>query len=113
MARVAWLNKLPGYQRTPYGYEWVLLRRMPKVVVAGTLLPALLSGAARFFMTASNSAELARRLQLFDFVMIGLVVFVWMLALTVVMGCVVVWLMKGPAFVADAYEVSHSDEPKR
>jgi hypothetical protein len=31
--------------------------------------------------------------------------------LTVVIGCVIVWLMKGPAYVADGYHVSHSDKP--
>ena len=107
-----WLRKLPGFQRTPYGFEWRLLRLMPTVALAGTLLPALLAGAARFLVTASSAAELARSIQLFDFVMVGLVIFVWMLVLTVTIGCVIVWLMKGPAYVADGYEVSHSDKPK-
>ncbi len=25
---------------------------------------------------------------------------------------IIVWLMKGPAYVADSYEVSHSDKPR-
>jgi hypothetical protein len=45
-------------------------------------------------------------------VMIGLVISIWSLVLTVTIGCVIVWLMKGPAYVADGYEVSHSDAPK-
>lgn len=85
---------------------------MPTVCVAGTLLPALMSFAARFLITTGSAAELARRIQLFDFVMIGLVIFIWTLVLTVTIGCVIVWLMKGPAYVADGYEVSHSDTPK-
>ncbi len=108
-----WLRKLPGFQRTPSGLEWRLLRLMPTVCLAGTLLPALLSVAARFFITAGSVAELARRLQLFDFVMIGLAIFIWTLVVTVSIGCVIVWLMKGPAYVADGFEVSHSDAPKR
>lgn len=107
-----WLRKLPGFQQTPYGFEWRLLRLMPTVCVAGTLLPALMSFTARFLMTTGSAAELARRIQLFDFVMIGLVIFIWTLVLTVTIGCVIVWLMKGPAYVADGYEVSHSDTPK-
>ena len=107
-----WLRKLPGFQQTPYGFEWRLLRLMPTVCVAGTLLPALMSFTARFLMTTGSAAELARRIQLFDFVMIGLVIFIWTLVLTVSIGCVIVWLMKGPAYVADGYEVSHSDTPK-
>jgi hypothetical protein len=107
-----WLRKLPGFQQTPYGFEWRLLRLMPTVCIAGTLLPALMSFAARFLITTGSTAELARRIQLFDFVMIGLVIFIWTLVLTVTIGCVIVWLMKGPAYVADGYEVSHSDTPK-
>ena len=44
--------------------------------------------------------------------MIGLVIFIWTAVLTVTIGCVIVWLMKGPAYVADGFEVSHSDLPK-
>ena len=108
-----WLRKLPGYQQTPSGFEWRLLRLMPTVWLAGTLLPALMALAARFVITADNAAELARHIQLFDYIMIGLVVFIWTLVLTVTIGCVIVWLMKGPAYVADGYEVSHSDAPRR
>lgn len=107
-----WLRKLPGYQQTPYGFEWRLLRLMPTVCVAGTLLPGLMSFVARFVITGRTAAELARQIQLFDFMMIGVVVFIWTLVLTVSIGCVIVWLMKGPAYVADGYEVSHSDAPK-
>lgn len=106
-----WLQKLPGYQRTPYGFEWRLLRLMPTVTLAGTVLPGLMALVARFVITAGSAAELARHVQLFDFVMLGLVVFVWTLVLTVSIGCIIVWLMKGPAYVADGFEVSHSDAP--
>lgn len=107
-----WLKKLPGFQKTPYGLEWRLLRLMPSVGLAGTVLPAGVSLAARFLMSGDNAAELARRIQMLDFLMIGLVIFIWTLVLTVSIGCVIVWLMKGPAYVADGYEVSHSDKPK-
>ena len=107
-----WLKKLPGFQRTPHGLEWRLLRMMPSVGLAGTVLPALMALAGRFFISGASSAELARQIQLFDFVMLGLVVFIWTLVLTVTIGCVIIWLMKGPAYVADGFEVSHSEHPK-
>jgi len=75
-------------------------------------LPGLMSVAARFLITAGSAAEVARHIQLFDFVMIGLVVFTWTLVVTVSIGCVIVWLMKGPAYVADGFDVSHSDAPR-
>jgi hypothetical protein len=107
-----WFKKLPGYHRTPYGGEWRLLRMMPTVALVGTLLPGLMALLARLWMTGDNAAALARRIQLFDYVMLGLVVFIWTLVLTVTIGCVIVWVMKGPAYVADGYDVSHSDHPK-
>lgn len=107
-----WLKKLPGFQRTPYGFEWRLLRLMPRVLVLGTLLPLLLSGLARLLFTQGSVAEIERKTLLFDFGMIGLGVLVWTAVVTVSIGCMIVWLMKGPAYVADGYEVSHSDKPK-
>ena len=89
-----------------------MLRLMPTACLAGTFLPALMSFAARFFITGGSAAEQVRQIQLFDFLMIGLVIFIWTMVLTVTIGCVIVWLMKGPAYVADGYEVSHSDAPK-
>ena len=71
-----WLNKLPGFQQTPYGLEWRVLRLLPTVLGAGTLLPALAAYLFRFFITGNTAAELSRLIQLFDFVMIGLVIFI-------------------------------------
>jgi len=86
---------------------------MPSVWLAGTILPALMALAARWFLSGGTAAELARHIQMFDYMMIGLAIFVWTLVLTVTIGCVIVWLMKGPAYVADGFEVSHSDRPRR
>ena len=107
-----WLKKLPGYQRTPYGIEWRILRKIPSVLIVGAVLPALLSGLARLFFTQGTVAEVERHIQTFDYAMIGLAMVIWTAALTVMIGCVIVWLMKGPAYVADGYNVSHSDAPK-
>ncbi len=107
-----WLTKLPGFQRTPYGFEWRVLRMLPQVLLAGTVLPAAMAVLARFLFVQGSAAEIERHIQTFDFVMIGLVVFVWTALLTVAIACVIVWLMKGPAYVADGYPVSHSDQPK-
>ncbi len=106
-----WLRKLPGYRRTPYGFEVRLLRMMPNALLAGTLLPAAAAWAARHWFTGGSLDELERQIQTFDFVMIGVVVLVWTAVLTIAIACVIVWLMKGPAYVADAYEVSDGDKP--
>lgn len=86
---------------------------MPTAWLAGTLLPALMALAARYLFHGGTAAELARNIQMFDYAMIGLVILIWTLVLTITIGCIIVWLMKGPAYVADGYEVSHSDRPRR
>lgn len=106
-----WLKKLPGFQRTPYGFEVRLLRMLPSVLLAGTVLPAGLAGLGRLLFSQGSLTEIEHQIQTFDFVMIGLAIFIWTAAHTVAIGCVIVWLMKGPAYVADGYEVSHSDKP--
>ena len=42
-------------------------------------------------------------LMLFDYTMTGAVVLHWTLVLTVALACVIVRVMKGPAYVVDAY----------
>lgn len=106
-----WLNKMPGYQRTPYGFELRLLRKLPGWTLVGTLAAVLASVLARFYFDQGSIADIARRIQSFDIAMIAVVVLVWTAALTIAIGCIIVWLMKGPAYVADGYEVSHSDKP--
>jgi hypothetical protein len=108
-----WFQKLPGFQRTPYGLEWRILRLMPQAALAGTALPALMAFAARYLIGGNTAAEVARNLQRFDFMMIGLVILIWTLVVTVAIGCVIVWIMKGPAYVADGLPVSHSDAPRQ
>lgn len=107
-----WFQKLPGFQRTPYGLEWRLLRLMPRVWLAGTAVPALLAVAARYLISGDTPAQLARNIQRFDYMMIGLLILIWTLVLTVSIGCVIVWVMKGPAYVADGLAVSHRDTPR-
>ncbi len=41
--------------------------------------------------------------------MLGLVMLHWTLVLTLAIGCVIVMLMKGPAYVADAYPMEEPD----
>jgi len=46
-----------------------------------------------------------------DIMCIATLVTLWMAALTVAIGCCVVVIMKGPAYVADAYELPDSESP--
>lgn len=106
-----WLQKLPGFQRSAHGFEWKLWRKLPHILVAGTVLPLLGAGAVRLWATEPLSAATERMVTLADYFAVALVVLHWTLVLTVAIGCVIVMLMKGPAYVADGYAVSHSDQP--
>jgi hypothetical protein len=106
------LNRLPGSRREPHGLEWRVLRRMPSVLLAGTILPALLAFANRWFVSGDSAVEIAKQVQMIDYLAIGIVIFHWTLVLTITIFCVIVTLMKGPAYVADRYDLPDSPEPK-
>ncbi|GAB4213836.1 MAG: hypothetical protein Fur007_08850 [Rhodoferax sp.] len=112
MLGMNWLNKLPGFQRTAYGLELRILRALPAVTLGATLIPVLLSGLARLYFGHHPLLNSEQSILTFDFAMVGLAVLFWTVALTLGIGCVIVWLMKGPAYVADAYPVSHSERPR-
>jgi len=106
-----WLQKLPGFQRSAPGLEWALWRKLPVILAAGTVLPLLGALAVRLWATEPMTAATERLVTLADFLAIALIILHWTMVLTVAIGCVIVMLMKGPAYVADGYEVSHRDQP--
>ncbi len=108
---MSWLNKLPDSRRHPPGLEWRLLRRMPRILVVGTLLPVLAAVVARLWPIGGSPQEIAATLGMVDIYAIGAITLHWTLVLTVSIACVIVWLMKGPAYVADAYPLPDSDRP--
>ena len=106
-----WFNHLPGYVRTPYGLERSILRRVPSVLLAGTVIPAIVFLALWLTQSADMTAADQRTFWQLGYVMLGFVILHWTLVFTVAIGCVIVMIMKGPAYVADAYPVSHRDHP--
>jgi hypothetical protein len=97
-------NTLPGFQRSAPGLEHRIWRRLPAVLLWGTLLPLLLAGLNHLLALdgpafgADNGAVL-----LWDYKMLGVVASHWTLVLTVALAYFIVRVMKGPAYVADAY----------
>jgi hypothetical protein len=104
-------NKLPGFVQSAPGLEQLIWRRLPAILLWGTLLPLLLAGVNHALAPAvvesgaSNGAVL-----LWDYTMVGVVVLHWTLVLTVALGCFIVRVMKGPAYVADAYPLPQRDD---
>ena len=97
------LNRLPGFRRLPPGREWALFKRLPAILVLGTAVPIGVALALWWAAPGQPSVAEQRDLLLLTYRLIGLVVLHWTLVLTLAIGCVIVMVMKGPAFVADAY----------
>ena len=97
---MGYFNKLPGFIRTPSGFEWVLLKKLPLAFAIGTAFP----GAAIALIYFSNPTVNPNQLKNI-FQCLGIIFSVWFFVGAAAIGCVVVMLMKGPAYVADPYEL--------
>jgi hypothetical protein len=104
---------LPGFRRTPAGLERAVLRRLPVIAVLGTVLPILAGIAAWRFASPVDATLAARSLTRIEIIVASIVALHWTAVLTVGIACVVVMVMKGPAYVADGYEVPDADAPAR
>jgi hypothetical protein len=97
-------NKLPGFTRSAPGLEQRIWRRLPALLAWGTVLPLLMAGVNHALSSAATSqGSLDGRLLLWDYTMWGVVALHWTLMLTLALACFIVRVMKGPAYVADAY----------
>lgn len=102
---MSWLKKLPNSRAEPSGLEWQLLRRMPRVLLIGTLLPAMVALIAR-----AGTLDPAT-LQMVNFFAIGVVIVLWTLVLTLSIACFIIMVMKGPVYEADSYPLPDADRP--
>ena len=98
-------------RRTPHGLEVKVLQRMPRIVLVGSLLPAALAVLVRI-MPSGQGIDRAKHIKSVDIFAIATEVTFLTAALTVTIGCIVVFVMKGPAYIADAYPVEHADRPE-
>ena len=104
-------NKLPGFTSSPPGLERRVLRRLPGGLLLGTLLIGLPALLARLFPWTGSEADVAVRIMTIDIYAIAVVVLHWTLLVTVAIAALIVMVMKGPAYVADAYPLEDAEEP--
>ena len=104
-----WFRRLPGFRRTPAGIERPILRSLPKVLVYGSVLLMLPSLLVRLFGEAPADAAGASATMSVDIFVAGLLFLHWNVVLTVAIGAFIVMVMKGPAYVADAYPLEEAD----
>jgi len=105
------LNKLPGFHRSPAGLEWTILRRLPLITLVGTVLPV--AGALAAALALGGDPDGDKFATTVQIVLASVLVLHWTAVFTVGLACVIVWIAKGPAYVADAYELIDSDRPAR
>ncbi|MBK6975031.1 MAG: hypothetical protein IPH26_19550 [Sterolibacteriaceae bacterium] len=104
-------NKLPGFTPIPPGLERLVLRRLPDGLLLGTLLIGLPALLARLFPWTGREADVTVRIMTIDIYAIAVVVLHWTIVFTIAIAAFIVMVMKGPAYVADAYPLEDAEEP--
>lgn len=108
---MALFNILPGFQKSPPGLERVILRRLPAILWQGTALLVLCGLVAQFWPWEGTPAQVFTRITSLHIGFISLLILHWTVVLTVAIGAFIVMVMKGPAYVADAYPLEDADTP--
>lgn len=106
-----WLTRIHG-RKTPPGLEVQILRKLPRITLLGTLTILALPVIVRLW-PGQAGIDSAKHIKSVDIFAIATEITLITAVVTVAIGCVVVHIMKGPAYVADSFPVSHADRPKR
>jgi hypothetical protein len=102
-------TKLHG-RREPPGLEWQILRKLPKITVVGLMIPVALAILVRM-LPPEPGVNIAKHIKSVDIFAIASAITFFTAVFTIAIGCIIVYIMKGPAYVADAYPLQHSDRP--
>lgn len=96
----------------PPGLERSIARLAPSAVAASIALPFFFALASRIFPIGATPDEIERNTRLMDFMLIGFASFFLLAIATILFGCLIVNILKGPKRLADSYPLPHSDKPK-
>ena len=99
-------------RKVPSGLEVEILRRLPRWTLVGSLVPVALAVLVRI-LPAEPGIDAAKHIKSVDIFAIATGITFLTAVFTIAIGAVIVHIMKGPAYVADAYPVSHADRPRR
>ena len=105
-------TKLPGFKKSPAGLERKILRLIPKVFLIGTLMIFIPSLFVRIWNINEAPWMVGKLITTIDIYAFGLLSVLWTGILTVGVGALTVMVMKGPAYVADAYPLPDADRPR-
>ncbi len=97
-------------RREPPGLEWQILRKLPRITLVGLLMPVVLAILVRL-LPPEPGVNIAKHIKSVDIFAIATAITFFTAVFTVAIGCIIVYIMKGPAYVADAYPLQHADRP--
>lgn len=106
------LKPLEGFTPSPPGLEQRILRRLPELLILGLAAIAAPTLLIRILPYDGSIQEWQSAIAMIDIVAIACGIFYITMLLTLGLGALIVKLMKGPAYVADAYPLIDSDQPK-
>lgn len=104
-----WFRRLPGSRREPAGAERLVLRRLPKILLIGSLLLVSPAVIARLIHVLAPELGTEIHLMTIDIYVVSLVILHWTVVLTVAIAAFIIVVMKGPAYVADAYPLDEAE----
>ena len=99
--------------RSPPGLERVIWRRLPLAFLGSVLVPVGLVVGTRWFPPDGPDYLVAKTTATVDIFAFALGLTAVTAVVTVAIGCIVVMIMKGPAYVADGYSLDAADRPAR
>lgn len=94
------LQKLKGFSRSSYGAEWTILRKIHLITLLGTVLPLVFLGLIYVGFDMND-----HEFKLLVFFIISLIILHWTFVMVVGIACLVIVIMKGPAYVAAPYHL--------
>ena len=97
----------PGFNQTPPGVERKILRNLSRWLWQGSFILALPSLLVRLISSDPEALSILTT----DIYVASLVVLHWTILFTVGIGAFIVMMMKGPAYIADAYPLDEADTP--
>lgn len=105
------LNKLPGYARAAAGWEWTIFKWLPAALLGGLAAIGLVDAALHLYPPDGTADQIDKWLTGVDILAIAAAILHLTIIVTVAIGCIVVLLMKGPAYVADGFDLIDADSP--
>ncbi len=107
------LNKLPGFPASDPGMERPVLRAMPRVLVYGLVLFALPSLVVRLVAWPATEQEIERLTTTVDIYALALLMVHLNVVVFIATYAVIIMVMKGPGYIADAYPLEDADAPAK